>query len=59
MVCLDVVGWQLEYFALLFALLTMGIISGHFIFAQVSDQSVSLKGPMNSWQGKAQIGVHE
>lgn len=33
----------------------VGITSGHFIFAQVSDISISLKGLRNSWQGQAQI----
>lgn len=37
----------------------VGIISGHFIFAQVSDVSISLKGLRNSWQGQAQIGVSD
>ena len=59
MVCLDLAGWQMQYYAFLFALLTVSIISGHLIFAQGSDWSISLKGPMNSWQGQAQIGVSD
>lgn len=50
-------GWLAAAF--LFALLTMVIISGHLIFAHVSDQSISLKHAMNSWQDQAQIGVSE
>lgn len=54
-------GWLAAgiYYAFLFALLTMIIISGHLIFAQVSDQSISLKDAMNFWQDQAQIGVSE
>lgn len=53
MVCLDLVGWQLEYYVLLFALLTMGVISGHLTFAQVSDQVYQ---PQRSYEFLARPG---
>lgn len=53
MVCLDLVGWQLECYVLLFALLTVGIISGHFTFAQVSDKVYQ---PQRSYEFLARLG---